>query len=74
MNISNFLSLFVWAVVFSVSQCHTLQRLASSAWDSSIKIWDMATGECLATLAGHRNVAAIEHLGVVFFSSYSCDF
>jgi WD40 repeat protein len=29
------------------------QRLASSSWDKTVKVWDAATGACVQTLEGH---------------------
>ena len=55
-------------------QKQTFVRLASGAWDNSIKVWDMLSGLCLATLTGHRNcVAAVEALGVDELASSSYD-
>jgi WD40 repeat protein len=40
------------------------QQLVSGSWDNSLKVWDLKTGECLATLQGHItqiiNVVAYE--------------
>jgi len=32
-----------------------LQLLASGSADSTVKIWDPATGQCVSTLKGHGN-------------------
>ena len=29
------------------------RRVVSGATDKTVKVWDAATGECVATLAGH---------------------
>ena len=29
------------------------RRVVSVSSDTTVKVWDVATGECLATLAGH---------------------
>ena len=29
------------------------QRVVSGSNDKTVKVWDVATGECVATLAGH---------------------
>ena len=31
------------------------QRLLSGSWDTSLKVWDAASGECLLTLSGHAS-------------------
>ena len=31
------------------------RRLVSGSGDSTLKVWDVATGECVATLEGHSN-------------------
>ena len=41
----------VTSVVFS----HDSRQLASASDDSTVKIWDAATGECLQTLEGHSD-------------------
>jgi WD40 repeat protein len=39
----------VWAIAFSVKG----STLASGSGDSNVRLWDVATGECLKTLQGH---------------------
>ena len=29
------------------------RRVVSASWDKTLKVWDVATGECVATLEGH---------------------
>ena len=41
----------VHAVAFSPDG----KRLASAGWDQTVKVWDVATGECTLTLIGHDN-------------------
>jgi WD40 repeat protein len=31
------------------------RRVVSASGDSTLKVWDVATGECVATLEGHSN-------------------
>ena len=33
------------------------RRVVSASWDSTLKVWDVATGKCVATLKGHSNWA-----------------
>ena len=32
------------------------RRVVSASNDNTLKVWDVATGECLATLEGHSNI------------------
>jgi len=41
------------------------ERLASCSWDKTVKIWDVASGHCLATLQGHSSSV----LGLAVLSS-----
>ncbi|KAL2193352.1 WD domain-containing protein, partial [Corynascus similis CBS 632.67] len=41
--------------VESVAWSHDAARLASASWDSTVKIWDPATGQCVSTLEGHSS-------------------
>jgi WD40 repeat protein len=38
----------------AIAADRSCQRLASSSTDQTIKLWDLATGECLQTLTGHH--------------------
>ena len=29
------------------------RRVVSASWDNTLKVWDVATGTCVATLEGH---------------------
>ena len=31
------------------------RRVVSASYDNTLKVWDVATGECVATLKGHSN-------------------
>ena len=31
------------------------RRVVSGSFDETLKVWDVATGECVATLEGHSN-------------------
>ena len=33
------------------------RRVVSASYDNTLKVWDVATGECLATLKGHSKFA-----------------
>ena len=33
------------------------RRVVSASWDKTLKVWDVATGECVATLEGHSKRA-----------------
>ncbi|KAK2034265.1 hypothetical protein LX32DRAFT_552142 [Colletotrichum zoysiae] len=41
--------------VTSVAFCGDRMQLVSASWDSTIKIWDSATGQCIQTLHGHTS-------------------
>ena len=30
-------------------------KLVSASWDKTVRVWDVATGECVQTLQGHTN-------------------
>ncbi len=50
-------------------------KIVSGSWDYTIKIWNLATGECLRTLEGHLdsvNSVAITLDGTKIVSG-SCD-
>ena len=32
------------------------RRVVSASGDRTLKVWDMATGECVATLEGHSDM------------------
>ena len=32
------------------------RRIVSGSWDGTLKVWDVATGECVATLRAHSRV------------------
>ena len=32
------------------------RRVVSASYDNTLKVWDMATGECVATLVGHSEI------------------
>ena len=31
------------------------RRVVSASWDKTLKVWDVATGKCVATLRMHSN-------------------
>ena len=31
------------------------QRIVSASWDNTLMVWDVETGECVATLEGHSD-------------------
>jgi tetratricopeptide (TPR) repeat protein len=43
------------SAVYSVAFSPNGTRIASSAWDGTVKVWDTATGEEVLTLKGHRD-------------------
>lgn len=47
----------------------TGDKLYSGSWDKTIKVWDLVSGECLATLEGHTDF--IKSLVVVVDSLYT---
>ena len=39
--------------VYSVAVFPDGRRVVSASWDKTLKVWDVATGKCVATLEGH---------------------
>ena len=35
------------------------RRVVSGSRDNTLKVWDVATGECVATLKGHLGIAGV---------------
>jgi len=31
------------------------RRVMSASWDNTLKVWDVVTGKCVATLKGHSD-------------------
>lgn len=54
---------------------HTVndKYLFSGGWDSKIKVWDLKTYECVATLAGHNNYISTLQVSGNFLYSGSWD-
>ena len=43
--------------VYGVAVFPDGRRVVSASRDNTLKVWDVATGECVATLEGHSNEA-----------------
>jgi WD40 repeat protein len=59
-------------VLFFVYQVNSVavfpdgRRVVSGADDNTVKVWDAATGECVATLAGHSELVWCGVFSAVF--------
>ena len=43
------------------------RRVVSGSCDNTLKVWDVATGECVATLEGHSSAVRCEVISVAVF-------
>jgi WD40 repeat protein len=58
--VSMSLSLSMSLQLVTCLACLSDGRLASSSLDTTLRVWDLATGDCVRVLKGHTRVSAVQ--------------